>query len=243
MSGRPADLTFRQLEPEILDGLAEDDPRAIASRRDLARLNVLMFQPSIMARLLRSHMVREPRRILEIGAGDGSFMLTVARRLARRWPAVELVLLDRRDLVTALHRAEFRKIGWQTTTVTTDVFEWTAKAGDERFDAITVNLFLHHFEDAALGCLLAGLAPLAPVFVATEPRRATFPLAASRMLWAIGVNDVTTNDAPASVRAGFTGMELTKLWPEVQGTWTQERRSGLFTHAFAAVAASDQKLS
>ena len=39
----------------------------------------------------------------------------------------------------------------------------------------TANLFLHHFDDADLARLFAGLQPLAPLLLATEPRRAGFP--------------------------------------------------------------------
>ncbi|TIW86177.1 MAG: hypothetical protein E5V59_29080, partial [Mesorhizobium sp.] len=84
-----SELDQRRLVPEILDGLAVDDPRALASRRDLRRINALMFQARIMASLLRKFAPKPPRRILEIGAGDGTFMLAVARRVARHWPGVE----------------------------------------------------------------------------------------------------------------------------------------------------------
>ncbi|WP_245487835.1 hypothetical protein [Mesorhizobium sp. M4A.F.Ca.ET.022.05.2.1] len=79
-------LAQRSLVPEILDGLAADDARALRSRRDLARINALMFQAPIMAMLLRKFLPKPPERILEIGAGDGTFMLKVARRLATDWP-------------------------------------------------------------------------------------------------------------------------------------------------------------
>ena len=65
--------------------------------------------------------------------------------------------------------------------------------------------------------LLSGLQRLAPVLLATEPRRGSFPLAAARLLWAIGANDVTLHDAAASVRAGFAGKELSALWPAGRG--------------------------
>ena len=68
-----------------------------------------MFQVPIMAGLLRKHVRAKPLRILEIGAGDGTFMLAVARRLAKHWPAVELTLLDRIDLVSAATRDDFSK--------------------------------------------------------------------------------------------------------------------------------------
>lgn len=227
---------LRLVEPEILDALSETDPRAVASRNDLRRLNRLMLQDRIMAAMLSAHLPSPPRRILEIGSGDGSFMLTVARQLAKRWSPVDLILLDRQSLVTPGRIAEFAAIGWTISVVEADIFEWAANAKGERFDAIATNLFLHHFKNPELASMLGTLAFMAPVFVATEPRRTRFPLMASRMLGVIGANDVTRHDAPASVLAGFTGHELSELWPQNMGTVTEERRRGLFTHAFAAVA-------
>jgi Methyltransferase domain len=234
MSALPQNISLRHIVPEILDGLAADDPRAIHSRRDLIHVNALMFNGPIMAGLLRKHVRAKPRRILEIGAGDGKFMLAVARRLAKNWPAVELTLLDRIDLVSPATRDAFTKLGWRVATVTDDVFGWMQSAGEQRFDAITANLFLHHFDSADLARLFSGLQRLAPVLVATEPRRGSFPLAAARLLWAIGANDVTLHDAAASVRAGFAGTELSALWPAGRGKPLEERRGWLFSHVFAA---------
>ena len=59
-----------------------------------------MLQAGIMRRLLlRSACDAPPRSLLELGAGDGTFMLTVARRLAASWPKIRLTLLDRQDIV------------------------------------------------------------------------------------------------------------------------------------------------
>jgi 2-polyprenyl-3-methyl-5-hydroxy-6-metoxy-1,4-benzoquinol methylase len=233
----PGDISLRRVEPEILDRLAADDPRAVRSRRDLVRINALMFQVPIMAGLLRKHVRAKPLRILEIGAGDGAFLLAVARRLAKHWPAVEVTLLDRIDLVSSARRDDFAKLGWRVETVKADIFEWLGHAGHKRFDAVVANLFLHHFDDAGLAELFSGLQRLAPVLLATEPRRGRFPLAATRLLWAIGANDVTRHDAAASVRAGFTGKELSALWR--QGKPIEERRGGLFSHVFAAAGQRD----
>lgn len=230
----PGQLTLRRVEPEILDGLSAGDPRARASRRDLRRINALMFQAGIMARLMRRHVARPPRRILEIGAGDGAFMLAVARRMAKRWPRVELTLLDRADLITGGRIDEFATLGWRAEAATTDVFDWLASASHPRFDVVAANLFLHHFDDAGLANLFAGLRPLCATFIATEPRRGSVALAASRQLWAIGANDVTLHDAPASVRAGFSGAELSSLWSGGEGAFVEERDIGPFTHTFAA---------
>ncbi|MFB9983362.1 class I SAM-dependent methyltransferase [Mesorhizobium kowhaii] len=225
-------LSHRHLAPEILDGLAADDPRALASRRDLHHINALMFQPQIMASMLRKFVPKPPNRILEIGAGDGRFMLAVARRVARHWPGVKLAMLDRVDLMTPQLCGDFGKLGWNIEGITADVFDWAAKVEGKQFDAITVNLFLHHFDDAQLVRLFSLMAPKAPVLLATEPLRANLVLAATRLLWAIGANDVTRNDAAQSVRAGFRGAELSDLWRAANGKPIEERRAGLFSHIF-----------
>ena len=232
----PGKLAIRRVEAEILDGLAADDPRAKASRRDLRHVNALMFNAVIMSRLLRRHVVKPPCRILEVGAGDGTLMLAVARRLAWRWPNVELTLLDRAGVVTGDRINEFAKLGWRADAVEADLFDWLGHAGQARFDVVIANLFLHHFAEPDLAKLLAALRPLTAVFVAAEPRRCSAALVASRLLWVIGASDVTLHDAPASVRAGFSGTELSALWPAGQGSHFEERRAGPFTHVFAVAS-------
>jgi 2-polyprenyl-3-methyl-5-hydroxy-6-metoxy-1,4-benzoquinol methylase len=230
-------LNHRRLAPEILDGLTADDPRAIASRRDLRRINVLMFQAKIMASLLSDFVPTPPRRILDIGAGDGRFMLAVARRMARQWPNVEVAMLDRVSLITAQLRSDFDRLGWTIEGITADVFDWADTAEGKQFDAIIANLFLHHFDDAQLLHLFSRLMPKAPLFLAVEPWRASLPLAATRLLPAIGANAVTRNDAPQSVRAGFRGSELSDLWMAAKGAPIEERRAGLFSHIFVGASA------
>lgn len=225
-------LAHRVLVPERLDHLAPDDPGAIASRRDLRRINRISAHTAIAARALCRHVASPPRRILELGAGDGSAALQLARRLAARWPAVTVVLLDRHDAVAPAIRRGFEDVGWRAEPVVADVFDWLRGHAGATFDVVITNLFLHHF-DGRLPELLAGAARSAPLFVATEPRRDAFSLAGSRLVGLIGANAVTRHDAPASVRAGFAGRELTALWP-CPGWQTEERRAGPFTHLFVA---------
>ena len=227
-----ADLDQRHIVPEILDALPSDDARAAGSRRDLIWINALMLQSRIMAGLLNRHVLTPPKRILELGSGDGAFMLAVARRSA--WRDVELVMVDQADLLTDARRADFAKLGWRVEPVVADLFAWLAQSGTAAFDVTCANLVLHHFSDAALRRLFASLRERTSILVATEPRRNVVGLGGSSMLRLIGVNDVTMHDAAASVRAGFAGNELTRLWPTTDGMRFEERRLGLFTHAFAA---------
>ena len=225
----------RRVEPEWLDELPVDDPRAQRSRRDLRRVNLWMRQAGIMAAALLKHArAGAPRRLIEIGAGDGTFTLRVARRIAPAFPGMTVMLLDRQDLVSRATRQAFTALGWQVEPMVADVFSFFEGMAAPRADILTANLFLHHFEQPQLTRLLAHAARKAPLFVACEPRRATLALAGSRMLWAIGCNDVSRHDAAISVHAGFTGTELSAMWPERAGWTLHERAAGLFSHCFVA---------
>jgi hypothetical protein len=217
-------VAARVVEPEWLDTLPPRDPRAERSRRDLARLNAIMANARIVASLLDGARIG---RVAEIGAGDGAFASRLAGKLGNKG---EFVLLDRQPAVAPVPAVP----GWQLATVTRDVFEWLEDPATGRFDAIIANLFLHHFDDAALGRLLELVAPRTTRFAACEPRRSGVALAASRAVGWIGCNDVTRHDAVASVRAGFTGREISHLWT-APGWSLHESRRGLFSHAFVAI--------
>jgi len=218
----------RTLEPELLDILAADDPRARASRRDLVRINFVMRQQRIMAGLLRP--LAAPRRLADLGSGDGRFLLGVARRMAAHWPAVTALLVDRQDIVSSQTRAGFAALGWKCESVTAGIFEAMPRL---EVEIITANLFLHHLDEVSLARLLTLAAEKARDFIVCEPRRSLSALLASRMVFALACNDVTRHDAVASVRAGFAGNELSRLWPGER--W--RLREGLalpFTHFFSA---------
>jgi len=218
----------RSLEPELLDLRAADDPRARASRRDLVRINFVMRQQTIMAGLLRRHS--RPRRLADLGCGDGRFLLGVARRLAPHWPQVTVLIVDQQDIVSAQTRAGFAALGWRCESVTGDVF---ATLPQLDADIITANLFLHHLDDLALQRLMRLAVQPTRGFLACEPRRSPAALLASRMVFALACNEVTRHDAVASVRAGFAAQELSGLWPHAG--WTLREGLALpFTHVFSA---------
>jgi hypothetical protein len=231
----------RLVEPEWLDSLPADDLRAIHSRRDLRRLNAVMSQDRIMAGLLGGNVRRPgPMTLLEIGAGDGAFMLAVARRLGRESMPADVTLLDRQLLVTPAICEDYARLAWRIRAITADAFAYLSGCDAERFDVITANLFLHHFGDDQVAELMRLAAGRCHLFVACEPRRSTLASVACRLLGAIGCNDVTRHDAYASVRAGFRNRELSTLWPERQGWRLGETSRGLFTHAFWACRSDDR---
>jgi hypothetical protein len=225
----------RRVEPELLDQLPANDPRAIRSRHDLTRVNAWMRNAACMASALRKYAGgRQPQTIADLGCGDGRFMVQVAQRLAPYWRDVTVILQDQQNIVSETTRERFAALGWRADTVTADVFEFLADTRSRPIDAITANLFLHHFTGEQLARLLAHMAESARLVVACEPRRAKFVVESSRMLWVVGCNDVTVHDAMASARAGFTGNELSALWPQ-DGHWKlHEHPAAVFSHCFVA---------
>jgi hypothetical protein len=226
---------LRSVEPELLDQMPADDRRAVRARRDLKRLNAVILQTGIMAPILARQWARAaPRTIVDLGSGDGTFMLSVARRLATRWRGVSVTLLDRQSIVSPQTRDAFAALGWKAQSVAADVLDHLGQIKSPGVDIITTNLFLHHFERDQLARLLALMAQSAQLVVACEPRRNKFALRASRLSWTIGCNEVSLHDAIVSVRAGFSGKELSALWPGQDRFELQEYAARLFTHCFVA---------
>src|SRR5688572_12461388 len=115
-------LVGRCVKAETLDHLREDDPQAIRSRRDLRRINRIMGNRLILDSLLNGSLTRPPLRIAELGAGDGSLFLRLARRRALSWPGVTLILVDRQNLMNVRTRSAFAKLGWTVHAAAMDVF-------------------------------------------------------------------------------------------------------------------------
>ena len=228
------------------------------SRRDLRRINRVMGQAGLMAAALKT--LPQPKLLIDLGSGDGRFLLQVARRL--EWIGVRALIADRQDIVSDKTKAAFRALQWKCDVAPGDVFEFlsapcTAPAPPLREALgggvpvahrppaavvceggggpiyVTANLFLHHFEQERLKRLLALVAARADTFVAVEPRRSALARMGAKRVWFLGANRVTRHDAVASVRAGFCGDELTLLWPQ-QGWNVEEKKRFPFSHTFVA---------
>ena len=209
-----------------------DDPRAVHSRHDLRRLNRIMGHSSVLAAALTNHLRTPPRRLADIGAGDGTLMLQLAAQTHQCWPYVHVTLVDQQTTASAETKAQFAQYGWEAEIICADIFDWLNQI-EQPLDAIIANLFLHHFGSRQLAVLMHKASEHSHCFVACEPSRDWFALAASSCVGVIGCNAVTRHDARLSVKSGFAGNELSDLW--LRNGWKlQEQRAGLFTHLFAA---------
>jgi len=213
-----------------------------------------------MARTLQFCLNGKPsRQLAELGAGDGTFMLRVARHLAVNSgvqragsdppkathtqasqdgnlirPRSKILLLDKQRIISQETQKAFEMLGWQAEPIEADVFDWISQPTLEACDGIFANLFLHHFSEPQLRLLFSHIARLTSLFIAVEPRRSLWSVRFCRLLWLIGCNQVTRHDARISVRAGFEGDELSQLWP-VEGIWSlMEEPANLASHLFIA---------
>lgn len=225
----------RIVVPELLDVLPPQDRRARGSRLDLRRLNQLMNHPRTMARALLENVPDiGPRKIVEVGAGDGDFLLSVAHKLHQQWPKAEATLIDRLDAFDPETRERFNQLGWNVHLEIAEVNVWLQQAASDSTDAIISNLFLHQFQTEELAEMLRLSALATPLFVALEPSRAWLPRFCGHFLWVIGCNSVTRHDGNISIRAGFLGHELSTLWPDHKNWELTEHPFGLFSHLFIA---------
>src|SRR5690348_12949545 len=139
-----ASVPERVVIPERLDHLPADDPSARRARSDLRRVHRAMRSVSIIHQAVEQlRLTRPPRRILELGAGDGSLLLRLARSKCNAWPGVELTLLDRQELLSPEIRAQYTALGWQAKALCTDAIGWARSDTAERYDLCITTLFLH----------------------------------------------------------------------------------------------------
>jgi hypothetical protein len=221
--------------PELLDVLPPQDQSALRSRRDLRRINAWMRHPRIMADLLEKYLVKQDaHQIVELGAGDGHFLLSVARRLQGQWPGAHATLVDRLDVLDPQTREHFKHLGWHVHAEIAEASEWLRQTSPKATEVVISNLFLHQLQKEQLAELLWLAARSSRVVIALEPRRSWLPRLCGRLLWVIGCGPVTCHDGPISIRAGFTGSELSALWPDKKNWDLVERPVDLFSHLFIA---------
>ncbi len=222
-------IAIRVVEPEMLDNLPATDPRAIASRRDLQRLNLWLGNRRIISDALDASLwATDSPHLVEIGCGDATF----ATRVIRKISPGKITLLDRQTTIQSQTLERFEKIGWEAEFVEADIFRWPP--AQQKVDCIYTNLFLHHFSAEQLRELFSIIAQRTNLFIACEPRRSMQALIGSYLLTYATCTAVTRYDAPVSVRAGFRGRELSELWPAGEWSLFEEPRS-IASHMFKAV--------
>jgi 2-polyprenyl-3-methyl-5-hydroxy-6-metoxy-1,4-benzoquinol methylase len=175
----------------------------------------------------------QPRRWLELGAGDATLLLSILSQTRLR-SGREITVIDQQNLIGEETRGRFSRFGASVQLRQQNVLEWAAESTGESYDLVICNLFLHHFREPELKMILAKVSRSTNFFVVCEPRRTKVAVLATRLLWIIGCNQVTRHDAQISVQAGFADHELSALWPTKSGWNLIEKPGGLASHIFGA---------
>lgn len=183
----------RSVIPEILDELSSDDPRAIRSRRDLRFINSLMGNYRWIRYRVRHTQLYEPHAWVEVGAGDGK----LCDVLPRGFPVSGIDFAP---------RPEKWRDGWDWHQG--DVFDNLRTLRKTRLpDGLIANLFLHHFDFAALAELGQIIDQRFSRIIVSEPARYPIFRTLGYALFPF-VNDVTRHDTLVSIDAGFRPGEL-----------------------------------
>jgi hypothetical protein len=214
-----------------------DPTRDERLRRDLSRIHRAMGSATLLRRAIdRLGLAAPPRRLLDLGAGDGTLLLRAARAMPPSWKGVEVTMLDLHDVVSERTRKAFASLGWRTQIEKVDVIDWARETHPGGYDLCISMLFLHRLDLAARAQLLPAIARRSMAFVACEPRRSALARAGSQVVRLLGSSEAMRDDAVAGVAAGFSGRELSGAWPPAPGAWAlDEYAGGLFMHCFSAV--------
>jgi len=196
----------RLVQPEILDGLPPCNIDAIASRRDLVKINQLMGNYRWIRAKIKACSSTNADRYLEIGAGDG----TLARHLFQHLPRGSYDALD----------FSSQPESWPSDSkwIAADLLQFRDY---DQYTHLIANLILHHFETDELATLGAKIHQSGVRhIIACEPCRRSFHKVQLRAGKSIGFNYVTLNDGCVSVEAGFRGDELPELLGLPRSEWT-----------------------
>lgn len=161
----------RQIEAELLDDLPSTDSRAVRSRADLRLLNRIMGHARILTNVLRRQLGRRPVQTkpfewIELGGGDGTLLLD----LARRWSVLGRDRPGHAGRPAGHRRRKYppQLPGARLAARMRDGRRFhLGRAGDD--DLRDPNLFLHHFPEGSLAHLLRCVAKRTNLLLPANP--------------------------------------------------------------------------
>lgn len=181
---------MRKLTPELLDHLPHDDPGAVLSRRDLARINWFMGNDTWIIRSVGNSQTQ----ITEIGAGDGLLL----SKLSKIHPQAQIDAYDLAPRPPNLPEA----VNWHRGDILT-------QPAPSYGGVLIANLFLHHFTDDQLHAFAPWLHGFDSIII-NEPLRADLPLLLGKVAYPF-IHPITRHDMRVSIEAGFVPNELPSL--------------------------------
>ena len=197
----------RSTQQEIMDDVSIRDARMDDALRELAVINAWLGGDATSRKGVRQCLRRIPKgvtlSVLDVGAGGGGLL----RAISSLHPNVTVTSLDL-NLRACARSAEACP---SAVFVNGSALALPFREGS--FDIVHASLFLHHFTEEELRGMLVSLHAIARHgIVINDLRRSVISYLGVALLTRLFSRSATIkNDAPLSVRRGFTRNELKRL--------------------------------
>ena len=200
-------LLKKYSKPEMMDDFSIQDERIDLALRELRLINYFLGGNNGSKRGI-SKLISDnsDKRILLLDAGSGAS--DVLDDLKKKYRSVQVISLDRNKRVCSFIK---KNSNFKPIVVCADAFNLPFK--EKSIDIIHSSLFLHHFDSPNLQKLLTGFNSVAKRgIVINDLRRSLRAFLGIKMLTTLFSRSVLVkNDAPISVRKGFSKSELKNL--------------------------------
>jgi len=194
----------RSYAPEIMDDLSIEDERIDEALNELKLINKYLGGIATSAaglkRLVGQNHLSSHLNVLDVGSGASDVVIALQRKNKK----IKITALD-----LSKRACEFIRINSdEVAVVCGDVHSLPFKYG--HFDYVHTSLFLHHFKEEEIKNILNNLIFLSRTgLIINDLRRSILALAGIKLLTILfSKSKMVKNDAPLSVRRGFTKKEL-----------------------------------
>ncbi len=206
---RASRIGERVYDAELLDGPAHELSELSESLRLVDQVNRLFAGNRSLYRHLSPYRTPGvPRRVLDVGTGNGACALRLRAWAQRKAAAWTVVGLDRHEQIVGIARVT-PSSGAPLPVVRGDALN--LPFSDDSFDIAFSSLTLHHFADGDAVKVVREMARVSRIGVAiSDLERGLLGLVGAKVLastlWRR--SRLTRNDGPLSVRRAFTPDEL-----------------------------------
>jgi len=196
----------RSYTPEIMDDFSIEDERVDEALNELKLINKFLGGISTSVTGLKSLIGKNHEspdlKVLDVGSGASDVMIALRRNNNK----IKITGLDINK-----RACEFLKESPEVAVVCGDVKTLPFKYG--HFDFVHASLFLHHFKGEEIKNILENLLLLSRFgLIINDLRRSILALAGIKLLtFFFSKSKMVKNDAPLSVRRGFTKKELKNI--------------------------------
>jgi len=194
----------RSFKPEMTDDFSIADERIDHALNELKIINkflggVSTTKAALDIFLKRNHTVGE-LKILDIGSGSSDILIS----LRRKYKNLEITSIDinKRTSLFLKNTQDIKFIICGNIKL--------IPFKDFKFDLIHASLFLHHFREEEIKNIFKNIFPLCRhAIIVNDLRRSILALLGIKLITTLfSQSDMVKNDAPLSVKRGFTKTEL-----------------------------------